>query len=70
MLLVVNFGSKEKRSNQLKYCEQKNEKSKDYCKADNNMYFDWPCQPSNSPLPRGGHFVRRFKSFVYAPLAS
>ena len=35
ILLVVNFGSKEKRSNQLKNWEQKNEKSKDYCKADN-----------------------------------
>ena len=74
-LLVVKFGSKEKRSNQLKYWEQKNEKFNDYCKADNNMYrffkqyFDWPYQPSNSPLSRGSHFVSgNLKSFVYAPL--
>ena len=40
ILLVVNFGSKEKTSNQLKYWEQKkNEKFKDYCKADKNMYW-------------------------------
>ena len=39
ILLVVNFGSKEMRSNQLKYSEQKNEKSKDYFKADKNMYW-------------------------------
>ena len=39
ILLVVNFGSKEKRSNQLKYWEQKNDKFKDYCKAGNNMYW-------------------------------
>ena len=34
ILLVVNVGSLEKRSNQPKYREQKHEKSKDYCKAD------------------------------------
>ena len=33
ILLVVNVGSLEKRSNQPKY-KYKNEKSKDYCKAD------------------------------------
>ena len=30
----LNVGSLEKRSNQPKYKETKNEKSKDYCKAD------------------------------------
>ena len=35
ILLVVNVGSLEKRSNQPKYnWRTKNEKSKDYCKAD------------------------------------
>ena len=34
ILLVVNVGSLEKRSNQPKYKEQKHKKSKDYCKAD------------------------------------
>ena len=33
ILLVVNVGSLEKRSNQPKY-KDKNKKSKDYCKAD------------------------------------
>ena len=76
ILLVVNFGSKEKRSNQLQYWEQKTRSPKTTAKLITTcidffkQYFDWPYQPSNSPLPRGGHFVKRFKSFVYAPLVS
>ena len=34
ILLLVNVGSLEKRSNQLKYQDKKNEESKDYCSAD------------------------------------
>ena len=43
----------EKRSNQAKILRTKNEKSKDYCKADHNnvccfleKYFGWACKPS------------------------
>ena len=39
ILLGINVGSREKRSNQPKYQEPTNEKSKDYCKDDqNNVY--------------------------------
>ena len=35
-MMVVNVGSLEKRSNQLKYYEPKHNKSRDYCKADHD----------------------------------
>ena len=38
-MLVVNVGSLEKRSNQLKYYEPKNDKSRDYSKADHNNIY-------------------------------
>ena len=40
--LLVNVGSLEKRTNQLKYyCDKKNEKSKDYCTADLLQNKNW-----------------------------
>ena len=42
ILLVVNLGSHKKRFNQLNILNEKkkiDEKSKDYCKADDNMYL-------------------------------
>ena len=42
ILLVVNVGSHKKRSNQLNILNEKentDEKSKGYCKADDNMYL-------------------------------